>query len=472
MSHALLQAWERTWTRRGAAPAIMQASDRRICTFRELELRSAGWLAAHAPLAACSLEGHAVVFAAPNGIGWFEIFLGLLRAGAVVVPLDAAEPPAAQRRLAETLRAGFWWDGSRLVALERPKRYRDPGVCLVKLTSGSTGRPRPLAFTAAQLLADGRQVTLTMGIRPRDRNYALIPLGHSYGLGNLTIPLIAHGVPLVCGAAALPHAIARDFMQWRPTVFPGVPAVWRALASAGVEPASLGSLRLAISAGAALAPEAAREFAGRFGRRLHNFYGSSETGGIAYDPSGDDTVAGGVGPALHGVEVTRLRGKRIRVCSAAVFTQANRRRRGRFGCWRPPDLVSLDGRGGLRLAGRLGRTVKIAGRRVNLGEIEARLRSLAGFRDAWAGIGPGAHPALGAALATDRPASELRAELLTDTASWKIPKKWIVLPALPLSGRGKVDTQVLSARLFGQDARESVASISTTRSARQISAFR
>jgi len=472
MSHALLQAWERTCVRRGAHQAVVQAAGGQVCTFRELERRSAEWLAAHAPVAAGSLAGRAVVFSAPNGIGWFEIFLGLARAGAVVAPLDAAEPPAAQRMLAEGLRAGFWWDGSRLVALACPKRHRDPDVCLIKLTSGSTGRPRALAFTAAQLLADARQVTSTMGIGPRDLNYALIPLGHSYGLGNLTIPLIAHGVPLVCGAAALPHAIGSDFARWRPTVFPGVPAVWRAIASAAVEPETLASLRLAISAGAPLPPDVAREFAARFGRRLHNFYGSSETGGIAYDRSGEATIGGGVGPAMRGVAVTGLCGGRIRVCSAAVFTQANRLRSGRLGCWVPPDLVALDGRGRLSLNGRLGRTVKIAGRRVNLGEIEACMRRIAGVREAWAGIGPGPHPALGAALATDRAASEIRAELLADTAPWKIPKKWIVLAALPLTGRGKVDARLLSARLFGQGANESVASISTRRSARQMSALR
>jgi acyl-coenzyme A synthetase/AMP-(fatty) acid ligase len=175
---------------------------------------------------------------------------------------------------------------------------------------------------------------------------------------------------------------------------------------------------------------------------------------------------------MKGVTVTGLRGGRIRVRSAAVFTHANRLRSGRLGCWTPPDLVALDGRGRLTLTGRIGRTVKIAGRRVNLGEIEARLRRLAGIREAWAGIGPGPHPALGAALAADRPASEIRAELLSDTPAWKIPKKWIVLPALPLTGRGKLDTRLLSERLFGQDAKVSVASISTSRSARQISALR
>ena len=111
------------------------------------------------------------------------MFLGLLKAGSIVVPLDAAEPLPSQRRLAQSLRAGFWWTGSRLEALAGAMRRRDPEACLIKLTSGTTGQPRALMFTAGQLLADARQVTSTMGIGRRDLNYALVPLGHSYGLG-------------------------------------------------------------------------------------------------------------------------------------------------------------------------------------------------------------------------------------------------------------------------------------------------
>jgi acyl-CoA synthetase (AMP-forming)/AMP-acid ligase II len=92
--------------------------------------------------------------------------------------------------------------------------------------------------------------------------------------------------------------------------------------------------------------------------------------------------------------------------------------------------------------------VKIAGRRVSLTEVELRLRKLAGVREAWVQVGPGPNAMLGAALAADRTAAEIRAELLPTTAAWKIPKRWIVLPALPLTARGKVDTRALYARLF------------------------
>lgn len=440
MSSALLSAWTRTLRRHGAARAVVQADNGATATFRELDTRADAWLRTHAPDPA-RLRGRAVVFAAPNSIGWLEILLGLLKAGAVVVPLDAAEPPAAQRRLATSLRAGFWWNGTQLEALAGARRYRDPAICFIKLTSGTTGQPRALVFTDRQLLADGRQVTATMGIRPRDLNYALIPLGHSYGLGNLTIPLLAHGVPLVCGCSPLPHAIAADCARWRPTVFPGVPAMWRALAASDL---ALPGLRLAISAGAPLPPEVARDFAARFGQRVHSFYGSSETGGISYDRTGAGALAGEVGRALRGVTLTALPGQRLRVRSAAVFTHGNRRR----GAWLMPDRATLDARGGVTLRGRRDTTVKIAGRRVSLAEVSDRLRRLPGVREVWVGVSPGPDPVLGAAVATARTPAELRATLLADTAAWKIPKKLIAVSTLPLTARGKPDTRALQALVF------------------------
>lgn len=444
MSHALITAWEKTLRRLGDQRAIVQAANGRVATFRELDARAGIWHATHAPQSR-ALAGRAVVFAEPNGIGWLEIFIGLMHAGALAVPLDAGEPPAAQRTLAESLRASHWWNGTKLVALPHAKRWRDPELCLIKLTSGTTGQPRPLVFTAAQLLADARQVTSTMRIDSSDLNYAMIPLGHSYGLGNLTVPLIAHGVPLVCGAAPLPHAIAADFARWKPTVFPSVPAVWRALAASDV---ILKSLRLGISAGAPLPIEVAQDFASRFGRRLHSFYGSSETGGIAFDATGAATLEGGAGRALRGVTLTAAPHRRLRVSSAAVLTHGNRRRVGCDGAWIMPDLVTINAAGQLELLGRRGTTVKIAGRRVNLAEVAARLRKMRGVRDAWVSVKPATEPVLGAVLATERTVADLRASIFADTAAWKIPKKLAVVSSMPLTARGKLDTRALEALVF------------------------
>jgi acyl-coenzyme A synthetase/AMP-(fatty) acid ligase len=447
----LLSAWTTTLRRNAKKTAVVQAVDGRSCTFRELDAGARAWLGALG-IEARKLAGQAVVFAVPNGIAWLEIFLGLRIAGAVAVPMDSAEPEAAQARVAEKIRAGFWWQHGRMETRRNGRRFRDLATCLIKLTSGTTGEPRPLVFTDAQMLADGTQVTQSMGIRSNDTNYAVIPFGHSYGLGNLTLPLLAQGVPVVCGGAPLPNGIAEDFVRWRPTVLPSVPAVFRALAASDVPATALASLRIAISAGAPLSPEVARDFAGRFGRRIHGFYGSSETGGIAYDRIGAATLDGGVGRAMQGVRITPLAGGRIRICSAAVFTAGNRNRSGKTGCWVPADRADLDARGNLTLLGRRGHTVKIAGRRVNLAEVVARLRRLAGVSDAWVGVSKGAEPVMGAAVASGRTVMELRAELVADTATWKVPKKILVLPALPLTARGKIDGRAVHTAVFGGTA--------------------
>jgi long-chain acyl-CoA synthetase len=444
--NSLLQAWHRTVRRDGARRALID-SDGQEYRFADLAARAQAWRERHAPDDA--LQGHAVVFAVANGVGWFDQFLGLLLAGGVAVPLDPSEPVAAQRLLAATLRAGAWWDGVGLVRQERARRFSDPELVLVKLTSGSTGRPRPLIFTAAQMLADARQVTSTMGIRRSDLNFGLIPLGHSYGLGNLSIPLVALGMPLALGASPLPHAIAADFVRSSPTVFPGVPTMWRALAESSLDAGALRCLRLGISAGAPLPPDVARAFAEKFGRRLHGFYGSSETGGIAYDRTGAATLAGGVGRALRGVKLRALAGQRLRVCSAAVTT-FGRVRRGATGCWTLPDRAELGRSGEVILRGRRGTTVKLAGRRVNLGEILAALRRIPGVRDAWVGTLDGAEPVLGAGVATTRAVPELRVELGGGLAAWKIPRRWATWPeGLPVNARGKTDVRAVRARVFG-----------------------
>lgn len=443
MSRKLMTAWSRTLRRYGEKPAVIEADTGTTVSFLDLDERANRWLERHAKNRAL-LRDSTVVFAVPNGIVWLEIFVGLLKAKAIVVPIDAAEPVASQRKIADALRANFWWDGTQLLALKNSKRARNPLHCLIKLTSGTTGNPKPLRFTGQQLLADARQVTATMRIGPRDFNYAVIPLGHSYGLGNLTLPLLAHGVPLVCGSSPLPHAIAADFARWKPTVFPGVPAMWRALAAADLE---LKSLRTGISAGAALPPEVAHDFEKRFGQRLHNFYGSSETGGIAYDATGQATLDGGVGKALRGVKLTASDGDRLKVESAAVFTHGNRQRNRKQGTWTMTDRGGLDARGNVTLLGRRGQIVKISGRRINLAEVTSRLRQIAGVSDAWVGITPGNDSLLGAVVVTRQNAAELRAALHADTATWKIPKKWVVVPALPLTARGKTDTRTLQAML-------------------------
>ena len=436
MNPTLFSAWEKTLAAAPNAPALIDAATGETWSRRELHARAMKVADAWPD----ALARRVCLLAAPNRPDWFVQLLALLRHHAIVVPLDPGEPAVARAAIASALGAAFAVADETLTELARTRAGRDARR-LIKLTSGSTGKPRALPFTDAQMLADGRNVCASMRIASSDFNYALIPFGHSYGLGNLVVPLLAQGTAVVCGSSALPQIVAAEIARHRPTVFPAVPAILRALAAAEIEASQLESLRTVISAGAPLSPEIAGAFLRRFGRRIHNFYGSSETGGIAYDVTGEAALSGrSVGIPLQGVTCAPEPGGRFRVTSAAVFTIGNRRVRDGLGSFRPADRALFTDTGELRLLARTGRAVKIAGRRVDLGEIESALKQLAGVRDAYVMPLAGRADALAAAVAGETDGPALRTALAARLPRWKIPRIFRVVPEFPLTPRGKTDT--------------------------------
>jgi long-chain acyl-CoA synthetase len=147
------------------------------------------------------------------------------------------------------------------------------------------------------------------------------------GVGSCLVPLLLAGTPLVFPASTLPAALAEALSRARVTHFPAVPAMVRAIATLGGLPL-LEHLRVALSAGAPLAPADAAAFHGATGRKVHVFYGSSECGGITYD-RGEVPVheEGAVGTAMTGVTVGQSTatdacagrlGGRVRVLSRAA----------------------------------------------------------------------------------------------------------------------------------------------------------
>jgi acyl-coenzyme A synthetase/AMP-(fatty) acid ligase len=467
MTDTLFRLWTATVRRAPAAIAVVDASSGRKWTRAELDDTAAAWADSFARMAGKSpIAGRRVAMSLPNGAEWFQVFLGLLSLGAAPAPIDPSEPEDAQVAAALLIGARWIWRAGGLRAVSpagraRPARRPARGECLVKLSSGSSGRPRGLSATHAQMAADGRQICASMGIGPDDSSLAVIPLGYSYGLGNLVVPLIVQGSRVICLASALPHAVASDARRLRPTVFPAVPPVLKALAASDVPRGSLASVRLVISAGSPLAPEVGRAFAAKFGVPVHGFYGTSETGGIAFDSTGDATLAGrSVGTPLSGVRITLGSGGRFRVSSPAVLG------RGHFS---PADRATLNERGELVLLGRTDRVVKVGGRRVDLAEIEAVLKTVPGIRDAFA-LAPGADgPSLCAAVATDLRAAEIRRLLRSRLAAWKIPARLLSLRHFPRTARGKSDTRKLRQVLT---APRTVTSTSTLSAERHMSAPR
>ena len=156
------------------------------------------------------------------------------------------------------------------------------GIAHVKTTSATTREPRWVALTADQVAADAANIVETMGLRPDWPNLGTISLAHSYGFSNLVTPLLLHGIPLILVDSPLPERILAAAGLAAQVTLPAVPALWRAWHEAGAIPSQV---RRGISAGAPLPLALEESVFQETGLKLHNFYGASECGGIAYDRS-------------------------------------------------------------------------------------------------------------------------------------------------------------------------------------------
>ncbi len=443
-STSLWHTWEQTAAAAPSEAAVIQARDGTVHS-RQTLTAAASVLTDRVPPALAS--GQVAAFAEGNGSRWLAMFLALQKLGVVAMPLDASLPSGQWAPAAAQLGAHWLWlpDSSwEPLPTTAPRLAGD--FCLVKTTSGTSGQPRPLAFTSDNMLADGRQITATMGIGPRDRNLGAIPFGHSYGLGNLVLPLIVQGNAVVASEEILPDALAMQIDHHQITVFPTVPAVLRALAESSVDPAALRSLRRVISAGAPLRGDVAAAFHAKFGVLVQNFYGSSETGGICFDRTGDATTTGrSIGQPLDGVEVRLDEEGRVTVRSAAVVAPGEHTL---------ADLGAWNERGELVLTGRATPLANIGGKKVAPLEIERVLRGLDGVTDAWVGVGSrgsGGGDFLLAAVETARSRIEVQQELAGRVPAWQLPRQWWVAPQLPRTARGKLDRRELEARCVRND---------------------
>src|ERR1051326_4364604 len=103
----------------------------------------------------------------------------------------------------------------------------------IKITSATGGVPRLIAFTAAQISADARNIVLTMGLRREWPNLGVISLAHSYGFSNLVLPLLLHGIPLSLTGGALPELLRRGAVGLPGLTLAAVPALWQSWHDAG-----------------------------------------------------------------------------------------------------------------------------------------------------------------------------------------------------------------------------------------------
>lgn len=313
----------------------------------------------------------------------------------------------------------------------------------LKMTSATTGDPRLIAFTASQLTADAQNIVATMGLRPEWPNLGVISLAHSYGFSNLVLPLLLHGIPLVLAGAPLPELLRRGAATEPEVTLAAVPAMWRAWVDAGAVPANV---RLAISAGAPLPLSLEQLIYSRQGLKVHNFYGSSECGGIAYDATDiPRTDASCAGTSMRGVVLSLGANGCLQVRSGAVgetYWPHSSPSLGN-GVFQTSDLGEILA-GSVHLRGRLSDQINIAARKVSPEVIEKPLAMHPGVLDCLVFGTPTVddqRTEIIVACVVVRPGitgDTLRRFLLEKLPAWQVPREWWLVDSLAPNERGKL----------------------------------
>jgi len=342
------------------------------------------------------------------------------------------------------------WRSNQVVCALEPGQARPlltrplpRGIVHLKLTSGTTGAPRLAAFTAAQLRADLENIVATMGLRRDWPNLGVISMAHSYGFSNLVLALLLEGIPLIVVGSGLPEAVRRAAATEPAITLAAVPALWRAWHEADAIPPNV---RLAISAGAVLHLGLEQHVFERHALKIHNFYGSSECGGIAYDassrPREDATCAGA---PLRNVHLSVAPGGCLVVRSRAVaqgyWPQAgNELGKGVFhSC----DLAELSVNL-VYLRGRASDQINVAGRKVSPEAIEEALAAHPAVRECVVFGAPSSDSKRGenvvACLAANGKVNRtaLKHFLLALLPAWQVPREWWFVDTLQANSHGKL----------------------------------
>ncbi|WP_439676217.1 amino acid adenylation domain-containing protein [Embleya sp. MST-111070] len=472
-------------------------------TYRELVTRVAG-VSVRLAEAGVSAGSVVAMFADP-GVSFVVGVLGVLGAGGAYLPLDPAAPTARNGALLRDSGAGHLLVGAgyeasagelarsvttapvTVVGLADVSPCRELPACVgsgadlayVMFTSGSTGRPKGAMVQRSGMLNHLWAKVADLDLAAGESVVQNAPLTFDVSVWQMFAPLVVGGRVRVCGTdmAADPTALFALVRDERVAVLEVVPSLLRAALDAwdieGIAP-ELPDLRWLMTTGEALPVDLCRRWHARHPKiPLMNAYGPTECSDDVTHAviTASDTLDLRV-PIGTAVRNTRLYvlGDELRPVPAGVpgelyvggagvgrgylhdpartaatfvvdpFAGAGAR------MYRTGDRVVQRADGQLEFIERRDHQIKIRGRRVETGEIEAVIRSLDTVADAAVAVLPDAsgNPRLvGYLTGPGVDAGRVRAELAQLLPAYMIPASWVVLDAMPLTSNGKLDRKAL-----------------------------
>ncbi|MEK8032166.1 malonyl-CoA synthase [Ideonella sp. DXS29W] len=435
------------------------------------------------------------------------LYLGVLRAGHVFLPLNTAYQAAeieyfignAEPAVMVCSGKNFTWI-SRLAfkagtthvftlnedrtgtLLDRAAFHADEHQPAVKsgddlaailYTSGTTGRSKGAMLSHGNLLSNAEVLKDYWGWQTGDVLIHALPIFHVHGLFVASHGALLNGSKMLWFSRFDPRAVIARLPE--ATVFMGVPTLYvRLLGEAGFNREACRHMRLFISGSAPLLIETFNEFRERSGHTILERYGMSETVMLTsnpYRPEDGERRGGTVGFALPGVSL-RVRDDQGHELPAGEVGGIEVRGPNVFsGYWRMPektreeftpdgwfktgDVGKVSADGYVTIVGRSKDLIITGGYNVYPAEVEGFLNELPGVAES-AVIGA-PHPDFGEgvlAVVVPRPGASvdpagLIAALKGRIAGFKVPKQVFVVAELPRNTMGKVQKNLLRERHQG-----------------------
>jgi long-chain acyl-CoA synthetase len=333
--------------------------------------------------------GDRVALMLPNIPAFTVLYYAILRAGAIVVPMNVmlkrrevsyflqdsgARLIFAFDEVGDEAEAGSAETGAEAIVLGRgalPELLEncEPETALadtaaedtavILYTSGTTGAPKGAELTHANLDGNAEVVTRTLiQVGPGDVVLGALPLFHSFGQTAAMNASLRGGACL----ALLPRfdpAAALELMQsLRATVFLGVPTMYAAILNCPQsEDSDLSSLRTCVSGGQSMPVELLRGFEERFGCKILEGYGLSETSPVACQNRPDrERKPGSIGVPIEGTEMKIVDEGGKQVKTGEVGEILIKGPNVMKGYWRRPDATAEAIKDGWLHSGDIGRT--------------------------------------------------------------------------------------------------------------------
>lgn len=366
-------------------------------------------------LAGCSPD-EPVILRTSNRASDLAAFIGVWRAGGVVVPAHRSMPAAVLDELVQLTHARFIIDGAGVPPVQqiagRPPERRPllDDAAFVIFTSGSTGRPKGVVLSHQAFHNKLEAIDGWLGLSHTSRMLLVLQITFSFGIWTALLTLLRGGL-LVIEEKFEPHATLAALRAHRVSVAALVPTMLRTLAaSLDAKAGRVETLERILTGGEPFNPGLIEPMGRLFPNAdLLDIYGLTETSTCDFllEATGSDRPATPLGHPTPGVacRIADADGKdvptgtvgelllRTRFIMTGYLDDPPLTRAAFHGDWfRTGDLARLDGDGRVRLAGRAKELILRGANKVSPLEIELVMQR---------------HPSVAAALATGVPDERL-----------------------------------------------------------------